>query len=292
MSAVLGTPQTATMPGPHLKLRSTWSLKLLSGESGDITDILGTGTQVALHAINQHAGVIDAYSHLAPVINTDAYMVWLRNLVAMKGTKLITRRINGDLLNSEHELFWTYSAMAIANATGLNSLETASDKACYPLRGTLICVVNDGKWFPKVNEALAITHNNELSADHEDIILIFGGIAQPHNVPGLELAEYDPEAPFVQGLRPTCVGNVRCHSVFETNFKSGQESLLAASNPERWTSLSQPQVQYPSTSYQIEIMDENKLESSSPERRKIRKPLLLLSQSRGVQTDPWPIVGP
>ncbi|KAK0499537.1 hypothetical protein EDD18DRAFT_1151576 [Armillaria luteobubalina] len=62
-------------------------------------------------------------------------------------------------------------------------------------------------------------------------------------------------------------------------------------NSERWTSLSQPQAQYPSTSYQIEIMDENELEPSSPERRKIRKPLLLLSRSRGVQTDPWPIAG-
>ncbi|KAK0491541.1 hypothetical protein IW261DRAFT_1438264 [Armillaria novae-zelandiae] len=62
-------------------------------------------------------------------------------------------------------------------------------------------------------------------------------------------------------------------------------------NSERWTPLSQPQARYPSTSYQIEIMDENELEPSSPERRKIRKPLLLLSRSRGVQTDPWPIAG-
>ncbi|PBK67066.1 hypothetical protein ARMSODRAFT_959740 [Armillaria solidipes] len=62
-------------------------------------------------------------------------------------------------------------------------------------------------------------------------------------------------------------------------------------NSERWTSLSQPQARYPTTSYQIEIMDDNELEPSSPERRKIRKPLLLLSRSRGVQTDPWPIAG-
>ncbi|KAK0207041.1 hypothetical protein DFS33DRAFT_639709 [Desarmillaria ectypa] len=62
-------------------------------------------------------------------------------------------------------------------------------------------------------------------------------------------------------------------------------------NPERWTSLSQPQARYPTTPYQIEIMNDNELGPSSPERRKVRKPLLLLSRSRGVQTDPWPITG-
>ncbi len=30
---------------------------------------------ISKHAVNQHAGVVDAYSHLAPVIDTDAYMV-------------------------------------------------------------------------------------------------------------------------------------------------------------------------------------------------------------------------
>ncbi|PBK73466.1 nucleotide-binding domain-containing protein [Armillaria solidipes] len=215
---------------------------------------------ISKHAVNQHAGVVDAYSHLAPVIDTDAYMVWLRNLVATKGAKLITRRINGDLLNSEHELLRTYGAVAIVNATGLNSLETASDKACYPLRGALIRLVNDGKRFPKVNEALAVTHDNELSSDHEDIvfivprndnILILGGIAQPHKselnlsldspeikrmrercnkfVPGLEQAEYDPEAPFVQGLRPTRFGNVRVERELRPNQMNGGISRIVHS---------------------------------------------------------------
>ncbi|KAK0194984.1 FAD dependent oxidoreductase [Armillaria mellea] len=217
---------------------------------------------ISKHAVNQHAGVVDAYSHLAPVIDTDAYMVWLRNLVATKGAKLITRRINGDLVDSEQELLRTYGAVAIVNATGLNSLETASDKACYPLRGALIRLVNDGKQFPKVNEALAVTHDNELSADHEDIvfivprndnarILILGGIAQPHKselnfsldspeikrmrercnrfVPGLEQAEYDPEAPLVQGLRPTRVGNVRVEQELRPNKTNGGISRIVHS---------------------------------------------------------------
>ncbi|KAK0465938.1 FAD dependent oxidoreductase [Desarmillaria tabescens] len=192
------------------------------------------------HDVNQDAGVVDAYSHLAPVIDTDAYMVWLRDLVEKKGAKYVTRRIDGDLLDSEVELLRTYGAMAIVNATGLRSIEAANDKACYPLRGALIRVVNDGKRFPKVNEALVVTHDDRLGTDVEDIVfivprnekvLILGGIAQPHKseltltmdspeigrmrqrcnqfVPGLEKAEYDPEAPLVQGLRPFRVGNVR-----------------------------------------------------------------------------------
>ncbi|KAG7446681.1 FAD dependent oxidoreductase [Guyanagaster necrorhizus] len=203
---------------------------------------------ISKHAVNQHAGVVDAYSHLAPVIDTDAYMVWLSNLVATKGAKLMTQRINGDLLNSEHELLQTYGAVAIVNATGLNSLEAASDKACYPLRGALIRVVNDGKQFPKVKEALAVTHDNELSTDHEDIVFIV-----PRNdnselnlsldspeikrmrercnkfVPGLENAEYDPEAPFVQGLRPTRVGNVRVERERRQNKSNGGISRIVHS---------------------------------------------------------------
>ncbi len=36
----------------------------------------------------------------------------------------------------------------------------------------LIRLVNDGKRFPKVTEALAVTHDNELSSEHEDIVFI------------------------------------------------------------------------------------------------------------------------
>ncbi|KAK0470262.1 FAD dependent oxidoreductase [Desarmillaria tabescens] len=207
---------------------------------------------IAKHAVNQNAGVVDAYSHLAPV--------WLHDLVEAKGAELITRRIDGDLLDSEAKLLETYGAVAIVNATGLNSFESAGDKSCYPLRGGLIRLVNDGKQFPKVTEALAVTHDNELSSEHEDIvfivprndnILILGGIAQPHRwelnltmespeiqrmrercnkfVPGLENAEFDPVAPVVQGLRPTRVGNVRVERELRPNRMRGGSSSIVHS---------------------------------------------------------------
>ncbi|KAF8875166.1 hypothetical protein BD779DRAFT_1678370 [Infundibulicybe gibba] len=60
------------------------------------------------------AGVIDSYRHLAPVIDTDQYMGWLRSTVVAKGGKLITARINGDLLQQEDRLLAKYGAQAIA----------------------------------------------------------------------------------------------------------------------------------------------------------------------------------
>ncbi|KAF8868408.1 hypothetical protein CPB85DRAFT_1448309 [Mucidula mucida] len=110
------------------------------------------------HKVNQKAGVVDAYQHLAPVIDTDAYMHWLRFVLVCKGAVMETRRINGDLLDQEVTLLAEYGADAIVNATGL---AVAGDASVYPLRGALIRVVNDGSKFPKVTEALAVTHDDK-----------------------------------------------------------------------------------------------------------------------------------
>ncbi|KAH9922742.1 uncharacterized protein B0H18DRAFT_1120744 [Fomitopsis serialis] len=167
---------------------------------------------VKQHAVNQRASVVDSYRHLAPVVDTDHYM-----------DKLLSK----------------YGAHAIVNATGLSAVELAGDETVYPLRGALIRVVNDGKSFPKVTEALAVgiddAHRDEQDLVcivlRNDNVLILGGIAQPRQwnldltlespeivrmrercndfVPGLDNAEYDPDAPLVQGNRPARSENVR-----------------------------------------------------------------------------------
>ncbi|KIY67306.1 FAD dependent oxidoreductase [Cylindrobasidium torrendii FP15055 ss-10] len=205
-------------------------------------DIKGTRRDPSIikeHAVNQQAGCVDAYQHLAPVIDTDAYMNWLRFMLECKGAVMETRRINGDLLDQEQQLLAEYGADAIVNATGLAGLELAGDASVYPLRGALIRVVNDGSKFPRVTEALAVTHDDTRGEDEDivfivprnDNILILGGLAQPHQyaldltldspeikrmrercnkfVPGLENADYDPDAALVQGLRPFRGSNVR-----------------------------------------------------------------------------------
>ncbi|KAF8875175.1 nucleotide-binding domain-containing protein [Infundibulicybe gibba] len=205
----------------------------------DIQGFKHDPTLVKTHAVNQDAGVVDSYRHLAPVIDTDQYMGWLRSTVVAKGGKLITARINGDLLQQEDRLLAKYGAQAIVNATGLGAYETAADHSVVPLRGALVRVINDGKQFPIVKEALCVSHDDTHGAEAEDIVfivprndrtLILGGLVQPHVhtldltidspeiirmrdrcnkfVPGLENAELDP-VPFVQGLRPFRDTNVR-----------------------------------------------------------------------------------
>ncbi len=98
-------------------------------------------------------------------------MNWLRFVLVCKGAKLATRRISGDLLDQEEQLLHEYGADVIVNATGIAGLELAGDPSVYPLRGALIRVVNDGARFPKVTEALAVTHDDARGED-EDIVFI------------------------------------------------------------------------------------------------------------------------
>ncbi|KAI0798430.1 FAD dependent oxidoreductase [Irpex lacteus] len=214
--------------------------KMLEIEEAKIHGFERNASLVNRHAISKEAGVIDAYKHESPVVDTDAYMMWLQNLVSSKGGKLITQRISGDLLSQEDKLLETFDAQFILNATGLGGWELASDKTVYPLRGALIRVVNDGTRFPLVTEALVVAHDYDKRDDDGGIVfivprndrtLILGGIAQPNEgkldltlespeikrmrarcnrfVPGLSKAELDPVSPLVQGLRPVRGENVR-----------------------------------------------------------------------------------
>ena len=127
---------------------------------------------VTKHAVSQQAGVVDAYKHVSPVVDTDAYMTWLRAVVAYKGCRFETRRICGDLLDLEDELLDSYTAQVIVNCTGLGAWDLASDKTVYPLRGALIRVVNDGSKFPLVKEALVVAHDHAKREEDGGIVFI------------------------------------------------------------------------------------------------------------------------
>ena len=182
-------------------------------------------------------GAVDAYEHLAPVIDTDQAMAWLVDLVRRKGAKLVTRTIHGDLLHQEMTLREEFVADVIVNATGLAGTELAGDTSCYPIRGGLIRVINDGKDYPKVEQALTISADaanvNEIVflVPRNDNILLIGGIAESNEweldltlespiiqrmrarceafLPDLKRARLDPEYPLAQGLRPFRQRNVR-----------------------------------------------------------------------------------
>ena len=129
----------------------------------------------------RHGGV-DAYEILSPVIDTDVAMKWLLDLVKGKGAEFVTETIQYDLLVLESELRKRFSADAIVNCTGLAGSQLAGDDTCYPIRGGLIRVINDGTDFPKVEAAMTVTASalrdtNEIVfiVPRNDNILLIGG---------------------------------------------------------------------------------------------------------------------
>lgn len=143
------------------------------------------------HRVNPQHGVVDAYEILSPQIDTDVAMAWLMELVAAKGAAFVTEEIQEDLLQIEDSLRDRFCADAIVNCTGLGSARVANDASCYPLRGAMIRVMNDGRDFPIVKAALAVSA--DAAADNEmvfivprnDEILYLGGMSPAHLLPPL-----------------------------------------------------------------------------------------------------------
>lgn len=135
------------------------------------------------HRVNPRHGIVDAYEILSPQIDTDVAMEWLMQLVAAKGATFVTEEIQEDLLLIEDSLRARFSADAIVNCTGLGSATVANDASSYPLRGAMIRVINDGKDFPKVKSALAVSadaaSDNEMVfiVPRNDSILYLGGMS-------------------------------------------------------------------------------------------------------------------
>ena len=187
--------------------------------------------------VNLESGAVDAYELLVPVIDTDVSMKWLIDLVLRKGGKLVTDKINGDLLAQERTLIMRFNSDSIVNATGLASKELTSDSTCYPLRGALLRFINDGQDFPKITAAMSIAADASLDNEivflvpRNDNILVVGGIAQREEwdldltldspiiqrmrarcedfLPCLKNARLDSEYPLAQGLRPGREANIR-----------------------------------------------------------------------------------
>ncbi|KAF2638697.1 hypothetical protein P280DRAFT_374754, partial [Massarina eburnea CBS 473.64] len=222
--------------------------KMLEIMSGGVRGFRRDPGIIKERRVNPAYGAVDAYEHLAPVIDTDACMDFLKKLVTAKGANLITRTIIGDLFDQEGSLRAEYSVDVLVNSTGLSSAELAGDASCYPIRGGLIRVINDGINFPKVDHALSIaagavhdsngicsttrlSHLIVFIVPRNDNILLIGGIAEPHEsklsltldspiikrmrarceefLPGLKKARLDSEYPIAQGLRPFRQRNVR-----------------------------------------------------------------------------------
>jgi D-amino-acid oxidase len=189
------------------------------------------------NGVSPEAGIVDAYAFIAPMIDTDRYMGWLRRQVEAAGVTITQRRIDGRLADREAELLREFRASAIVNCTGLGSAEMHGAQM-YPLRGALVRVINDGSRMPKVTEAHCVSHPE--GSTEQDMVfivprgenmLLLGGLTEEdewsldiglHNyqpirdmyrrclefMPTLGLGEIDPAEPVRAGLRPLRNGNV------------------------------------------------------------------------------------
>lgn len=185
---------------------------------------------ISEQGIELAAGIVDAYEHLAPVVDTDKAILFIMELVKSKGARLVTETVEDDLINIEDSLIERFSAHVVVNATGLGSKVVAGDDTVFPIRGALLRVVNDGVKFPKIQHALTAPspdgNVNEFIflVPRNDDVLIMGGFSGTRQwnldltlespqiirmremceafMPALKNARLVKEYPLAQGLRP------------------------------------------------------------------------------------------
>lgn len=194
---------------------------------------------IIAHGINPATGVVDAYSYLAPTIDTDRYLGWLSREARAAGATITRRRITGPLVEQEERLRAEHAADVLVNCTGLGAAELAADPTLHPHRGALIRLVNDGNRMPRITAAHAVAHDAATGAQDmvfivprgEDRLLI-GGLVEPGQwdthltwenyppirdmlarsvqfLPALAGAEIDRADPLRVGLRPFRASCVR-----------------------------------------------------------------------------------
>ncbi len=193
---------------------------------------------IAENGVNPGLGLEDAYTYLAPMIDTDVYMGWLLDRARAAGCTIVERKVVGPLRGQEEALARQYGAEAIVNGSGLGARELAEDPMS-PLRGAIIRIMNDGRAMPRLTQAHCIAHD-DADADRGFLFIVprgddravLGGFAEPdewdldiglHNyepiraiyrrciefLPTLADAEIDAAEPVRVGLRPFRSRNVR-----------------------------------------------------------------------------------
>lgn len=189
--------------------------------------------------VNPHAGMQDAYSYLAPMVDTDCYLAWLRRKVIAAGGKIVQTRIDAPLVAQESALRNAFQADAIIDCAGLGAIELAEDDELCPHRGALIRVRNDGELIPRITKAHCVTHDTTQTGQDMVFIvprgkdmLLLGGLVEADEwrldiglgdyppiremlkrcidfLPSLANLRIDPEDPVRVGLRPFRNRNVR-----------------------------------------------------------------------------------
>lgn len=189
--------------------------------------------------INTRYELKDAYTFIAPMVDTDMYIDWLVKQTLDSGVNIIQQKLSGSLLEQEEHLKAVFGADVIVNCSGLGSIELANDDSMYPLRGALVQVENDGKTMAPVLKSYCMSFDS--STSDQDMIyiiprgddrLLLGGLVEQDEwstdiklndykpvrdmlercidfLPILENAKVDSSEPVKAGLRPSRKQNVR-----------------------------------------------------------------------------------
>ena len=91
--------------------------------------------------MNTDTGVVDAYQHMAPMVDTVMYMQWLYKQCKDKGCRFVQDEIKGLLRDQVEDLKRKYKAQLVFNCSGLSAKELAGDEDVYPLRGNWLFYV-------------------------------------------------------------------------------------------------------------------------------------------------------
>ena len=193
----------------------------------------------------------DAYTHDAPIINTDKAMVFLMALVENKGADVET--VHLDRLDKQYLESLGYKPDGVINATGLGARDLVGDKDVFPVRGAIKRMKNSNhEEFENLNQAYLVPSQIDPAnkSDHiktvflvprSDDILIVGSIVQPNInqlnltaespevdkmwkrarkfLPSLDDAQPRPEYPLAQGLRPFTSKNVKVRADNKSDLK-------------------------------------------------------------------------
>ena len=92
--------------------------------------------------VNPAFGVVDAYQHMAPMIDTADFMQWLYQRCHQRGCRFVQDEIYGLLRDQAEELKVKYKARLIVNCSGLSARELAGDEDVYPSRGEADSIVD------------------------------------------------------------------------------------------------------------------------------------------------------
>ncbi|WP_433366920.1 FAD-dependent oxidoreductase [Streptosporangium sp. CA-115845] len=201
--------------------------------SGKVRGFVRDRSLAERNGIDPGYGVVDAYSHLAPMIDTDRYMLWLMRQVKTHGVRIRRHRIEGALTERKAELLDRFDAEVIVCCAGLGTAELRG-VSMYPLRGALVRVRNDG-----IDEAHCVSHDEANNGEQDIVfivprsprILVLGGLAEKDEwdtginlenhapvrdmyerclafMPALRSFTLDPDEPVRAGLRPFRKENV------------------------------------------------------------------------------------